>query len=176
MTRIFGRHCPLVKERARKQLLKVTWTQGHASQEHIDKGLSTVIENERNKAADEWADQCQTKHIHNHEEWVEFKAAKQRQIAILIQTVMVKVWKARREPLASKEAAAAAEDEELRAQLDLERELKENSVDNVVSGALGATSAVDPGQGPDPWGVYRTLINGMEAPSCQAADYPADPR
>ena len=45
----------LVEERAKKNMLKVTWTKGHATEEDLLKGRTSLEEKARNIAADKLA-------------------------------------------------------------------------------------------------------------------------
>ena len=47
--------CESVKERAAREALRVTWINGHATQEQVAHGVLTQEENYRNKKADELA-------------------------------------------------------------------------------------------------------------------------
>ena len=88
----------------------MTWAKGHATQEHIDKGILTTEEKKRNEEADGYADRGREEHTRND---VNTKAAQQRtQIAMLMQTMMLKVWAKRLELINEEEQRIANEDSE----------------------------------------------------------------
>ena len=100
----------IIDDRVNKGTLRVTWTKGHATQEHIDKGILTEEEKRRNEEADWYADRGREEHTRND---VNTKGAQQRtQIAMLMQTMMLKVWARRLELINEEEQRIANEDNE----------------------------------------------------------------
>ena len=88
----------------------MTWTKGHATQEHIGKGILTEEEKRRNEEADWYADRGREEHTRND---VNTKAAQQRtQIAMLMQTMMLKIFARRLELINEEEQRIANEDNE----------------------------------------------------------------
>lgn len=100
----------MLEERNFQRKIKVSWCKGHATQDHIDRGLSTEIEHERNEEADKLADEGRKKHVMIKEETI--KAQQRKRIARLVQTMQVKIWKLRADKLEEEAMQRAAEEDE----------------------------------------------------------------
>lgn len=106
------------KDRAEARELKVTWSKGHAKGEGIAAARSTLIEKERNDIVDLLADEGKKQHDGFP---VIAKAVRQRaQIALLLQTRMVKIWNKTRQQIEEKAAEEATIGGELEAFKEME--------------------------------------------------------
>jgi hypothetical protein len=115
----------LVRERAARDAIMVTWTKGHATEEDIASGKTSEVEHLRNKAVDLLATAGINK---NEADGVEIKAAKQRKLLALIQqTMLVNIWLNRQELRALDQEEQQALDEEAAAIAEMEGAFYEGS-------------------------------------------------
>ena len=111
-----------VRQRAEQGLLRVTWTKGHATDEDIERGRSSELERERNKLADELATEGKKKQ--DSYDTLALAARQRTAIAVLIQTMMIKIWKSRRILIDQENLEAQILNDELEAIRELEGEFK----------------------------------------------------
>ena len=103
----------LIAERAKRKALRVTWTKGHATEEHIAEGKTSKEEKARNEEADELATKGKAM---NEVNGTMVKAARQRKtITALQQTKLVKMWMNRQDLAACDQAEQQQLDDEAEA-------------------------------------------------------------
>ena len=110
---IWGSLNLLIAERAKRKALRVTWTKGHATEEHIAEGKTSKEEKARNEGADDLATKGKAM---NEVNGTMVKAARQRKtITALQQTKLVKMWMNRQELAACDQAEQQQLDDEAEA-------------------------------------------------------------
>ena len=109
-------------------MLKVTWTKGHATEEDMLKGRTSLEEKARNIVADKLAtDEIAMKEA----DVVMVKAARQRKtITALQQTKLVKIWINRQDLAAMDEAEQQQLDEEAATIVEMQEAFKQKECPN----------------------------------------------
>ena len=102
---------PQVDKRHNIGTLKVTWAKGHATEEDVANGRCTLIEQKRNKEADELAEKGRL--LRGRSTYLARAAVLRTRMAMVAQTMLLKVWEERRELIKNEDLRKAAMEEEL---------------------------------------------------------------
>jgi hypothetical protein len=102
---------PQVDKRHNRGTLKVTWAKGHATEEDVANGRCTLIEQKRNKEADELAEKGRL--LRGRSTYLARAAVLRTRMAMVAQTMLLKVWEERRELINNEALRKLALEEEL---------------------------------------------------------------
>ena len=127
---IWGSIAARIKDRTANRSLRVTWTKGHVTDEHVAGGKATEEERIKNRAVDVLATLGIQK---NEANGIEIKAAIQRKrMAMIQQTMLVKIWLHRQDLIAQDSEEQAALDEEAAAIAEVEGEFDQDKLNFVT--------------------------------------------